>query len=491
MKIVFLRLASWLGFGARHPENVMAPLHLGYSAAVARRRGHWTRIIDTELGGFTPRSAAAAVLREQPDLLVVDSVTSTATALDDVIREVRANLRGIRCVAVGQHATALPESLAGRGLDAAVLGECDLAVADLADAFQMGREPTETPGLVLYARCGDGPGTETRKPKPILDLDSLPFPCHEEFIRPGYWVMDPVGIPSRLRWGFILSSRGCPHGCAYCSPTLRNSYYSVFRHRSTQNVIQEIRLLQRLGVNVIHFKDDTFTYHRERVVDLCEAMLAARLDMPFTVQTRCDEVDEPLMRLMAKAGLRCVGFGVESASPRLLRSLRKGHDVAACERAFEAAKAAGVKTVAYFMLGIPTETREEMEGTLDLCRRLQPDLIQVAFYTPYPGSRAWRDLATAGRDDTTAKAGDPAGRHHYNTVWNFSAVGDAELKAFQKRFYLEYMLSPVVFARYLAAKGLRCQIFNLDRELRFFARSARFLAAGWLAPRNRSVRSVP
>jgi radical SAM superfamily enzyme YgiQ (UPF0313 family) len=299
---------------------------------------------------------------------------------------------------------------------------------------------------------------------PIEPLDSLPFPAHELITGP-YRTHYPVRSRRRLRFGFVESGRGCPHACLFCSQTLRNTYGDRVRLREPGAVALEVgHLADRLGVNAVVFQDDTFCLDHGFAHALCDELVARGLAerVAWVVQTRVDAVDEDLLGHMRAAGCTTVCFGVESASQRVLDALRKGVTVDQTREAFRAARAAGLLTVGYFMLGCPGETREEAESTLALCHELEPDFVQVAFFTAYPGSPAWAE----GHGD------QPFERYtHYNAVVrNASAMDEAELGALHRRFYRSYLSSPRFIARY-AANRLPVALANW-REEAALARSA-------------------
>ena len=265
----------------------------------------------------------------------------------------------------------------------------------------------------------------------------------------------------------MLGSRGCPFPCSYCSGTLRNSYGRAARLRSPASVAHEVRWLGSLGFTVLHFKDDVFSLDRDHTLALCDALAGLDRKLPFTVQTRVDCVDPELLRAMRRAGCTTVSFGVESGSPAVLERLAKHATLEQTRAAFRDARTAGLLRVGFFLLGSPGETADDIEATLALAKELDPDILQVAFLTPYPGSTLWDELPEAGRPPWETLS-------HYNRAWNPSAVSDELLRSFQRRFYREIVLRPRFLARY-AWNRRRELIWNLDRETVFAKEALRFL----------------
>jgi len=163
-----------------------------------------------------------------------------------------------------------------------------------------------------------------------------------------------------------------------------------------------------------------------------------------------------------------VSYGIESGSPRILEVLRKKETVEDAINAARATRAAGLFMVNFYLLGNPTETMADMELTLSLAKQLDPDLLQVGFFTPYPGSPYYEEVFRS--QDTLS----PDSFSHYNRVINLSDVPKDELMSFQKRFYREVIFRPGFAARFVKNR-LRGIVANREHELRFFNLSARFL----------------
>lgn len=460
--VVFIRVPSWLGRQAAHPENVMAQLDIGYAIAMLARHGVVARMLDLEAEPLSHDQVQRRLARWKPRVLVIHAITPAVPHGLEIARRARANLPSLeQIVAVGQHATVLPDTLLGADspVDVCIRGEYEEKVVEVVRE----RDPDPT-GLAWRTEAGPAVDPTVLE---VADLDALPMPAHNLFMRPQYKVFHPTGLIRRWRWGFLMASRGCPYACIYCSPTLRNSYGTQYRTRSTARVVEEMEHLRSLGATLIHFRDDIFSLDRARVVELCDELVRRRFDVRWTVQTRPDRVDRDLLARMRRAGCATVSFGVESGSPRILSALQKGSTVEQVRSAFADARAAGLFTVGFFMIGNPDETEDEIQQTHALLMEVRPDIIQVAFFTPYPGSPVF-ERALLDRHS-------PDQFSHYNFPINPSRVPDARLRAWQKKFYLDFILRSGFIGRY-ARHQIVPNLVNAEKFADFFRLGARALA---------------
>ncbi|MFH1469002.1 MAG: cobalamin-dependent protein [Pseudomonadota bacterium] len=279
VEVLLIRLASWLGVRAAHPENVMAPLALGQAWALLQAAGIEADLIDTELGGWDRARLVEALSARSPRLVVLAGISPSVPLMVELAGALRARLPRAFLLAVGQHATAEPADLLGPGgFDACATGEAEETILDLARA-QADGELAAIPGLVLAAHHGATPIRGQERPL-RSDLDALPWSWHPSFLDRRYRVYFPVDVPGRLRWGFVLASRGCPHGCIYCSGTLRNSYGRAYRHRSPESVTAVVGALAARGVTVLHFQDDVFSEDRAHTLALVRPSPAANARCP-------------------------------------------------------------------------------------------------------------------------------------------------------------------------------------------------------------------
>jgi radical SAM superfamily enzyme YgiQ (UPF0313 family) len=202
------------------------------------------------------------------------------------------------------------------------------------------------------------------------------------------------------------------------------------------------------GVNICSFQDDSFSANRKLVKDLCEELIARHAPMPWMARVRVDELNYNTLVLMRKAGCVMLGIGVESGSERIISLMRKTRHpegwIDRCRQIFQWTRELGIGTNAYYVIGNPTETRQEIEQTIQLALDLNSDSIQVHFYTPYPGSAAWETYKDQLTED------DAAHMFHYaKPILQVADVSPEKLVKLSSQFYRRYLFRPAFALKHL------------------------------------------
>jgi len=378
------------------------PLGLGYLGAVLERAGHQVQVYDAVV---ETEPLGQVLDRGKFDLVGVTAVTPLIYEAWEVAAQ--AKERGAVTVLGGPHPTLLPdESLERPEVDIVVRGEGEETIVELVQALEEGTDLEGVLGISFKQ------GKIVHKPSRPLseDLDSLPFPAHHLFKIERYTNLQPItdGLDPNARAYTIITSRGCPYGCIFCSKAITGR---TWRPRSPENVVAEWRwLVEDLGATEIGITDDVMTLDARRAKKICRLLIQEGLNhIPWiTIHgIRVNNIDEELLHLMKEAGCKRVGFGVESGSQRVLDYMKKGQTIEEVRRAFHWSKKAGLETMGFFIFGMPTETEETMEATIRLALELDPHLANFMIAAPYPGtelyeiilhegnlfSRDWRDFA--------------------------------------------------------------------------------------------------
>lgn len=373
------------------------PMFLSYAAGSAEAEGHEIQLIDSPAMDLDLDATIQGIKPFSPELFVLS--TSTPSILNDlkVVRRLKEEFQ-VPVVIMGTHASAEPlESLELEpALDYCIIGEADRTVCKLA-ALLEGKiqSPNEIAGLAF--RKEDGSTDFQPEGPKIENLDSLPwvskvyrkhlYSCYKRYFYGAN--LNPLIV--------ILSGRGCPNRCSYCViPQTINGH--VFRKRSPKDVVDELEyILENFeDLGEVFFEDDTFTADPKHVRAICELILERGLKITWSCNARAD-VPLDLLQLMKKAGGRemCVGF--ESASPEVLKNIRKG--VKNTDKAIEFvknARKANLLVHGCFMVGNPGDTRETLRMTLDYAKKLSPNTAQFYPIMAYPGTEAYREALESG-----------------------------------------------------------------------------------------------
>ncbi|MFN8625157.1 MAG: radical SAM protein [Candidatus Binatia bacterium] len=267
----------------------------------------------------------------------------------------------------------------------------------------------------------------------IRSLDDLPTPLHRLLPLDRYRTPMISGP-----YTFIVTSRGCPAGCKYCIKHV--SYQYSVRLRSPEKLVEEMRLLEGLGIHHIHMYADLFTVSREQVVDLCRLLIREGLKVTWTCNSRVDYVDEEMLRLMGRAGCMLIAWGIESGNERILKRAHKGYAMEQADTALRGAHAVGIKNWGYFIIGLPGETVETIQETIATAKRLPLDIALFHLAAPYPGTPFFFEAMENGwfRPGTRWEEVDMDAV----TVLDYPNLKAEELAYWQRRAFREWALRP-------------------------------------------------
>lgn len=320
-----------------------------------------------------------------PDIVGITIVlTATYKVVENIARIVKDLNPNIKVGVGGPHATLVPdETLRCNYLDYLVRGEGEYTFLELI----RGRDIETIDGL-SYKDEKDNI-VHNKERKVIENLDELPFPdINLQLIE----IKDP-----NEGFGVIATSRGCPLKCIFCSsPRL---WGGRVRFRSVDNVIEEIKQRHyQYGVTNFYFSDDNINLNKRYAKELCRRLIDEGLNIEFSCEAKIGLFDGELVELMRKAGCKRIKLGMESGSNRILKLMEKGITVEQTRETVSLIKEAGIEYTLYALIGMPTETRQEMRQTLELTKELEPKYVSLSIATPHVGTKLYDMMIEAGRE---------------------------------------------------------------------------------------------
>jgi radical SAM superfamily enzyme YgiQ (UPF0313 family) len=374
------------------------PLGMAYLAAVAERQGHQVRVHD---GDAEDTPLEVAVGEFAPELAgITANTTQIMAAWRDA--ELVKSISTVPVVLGGPHPTSLPEESAAKPfVDVVVRGEGEatwLSILDAATPALAYESLGQIEGITYQDGDGEVISTADRAPIAAEALDELPFPAWHLFEMERYTNLQPtvdqVDGPSLP----ILTSRGCPYRCSYCSQIGPRRW----RARSADSVVDEWRwLVREQGAAEIGVLDDSFNIDRQRVLEICQRLVEEGLDTAPWIMIngiRANLADEEVLGAMKRAGCLRAAFGVESGNQAILDSVVDKHlTLEQVRAAFKAARAVGLETIGFFIVGLPGETEATMEDTIRFACELDPVVANFSIATPFPGTQMYETVKEQGR----------------------------------------------------------------------------------------------
>lgn len=276
--------------------------------------------------------------------------------------------------------------------------------------------------------------------RPFIPVDELPIPLHH--LLPFDHYRAPL---VKGPYTFIVTGRGCQAGCKFCIKHV--SYQYSVRLRSPEKLIEELTILSKLGVHHVQMYADLFTANRDHVMEICKRLQEAKLNLTWTCNSRVDYVDKEMLQEMAKAGCMLIAWGIESASETVLKRAHKGYRLEQAGQALTWAKEAGIMRWGYFIIGLPGETVESIQQTIQLAKKLPLDIALFHVAAPYPGTPFFFEVIENGwfRPGTIWEEVDM----DQGTVLDYPDLKAEDLLYWQRRAFREWALRPGPMLTYL------------------------------------------
>jgi hopanoid biosynthesis associated radical SAM protein HpnJ len=440
MKTLFLNPPSFEGYdggassrwpATREIESYWYPVWLAYPAGLLEG----SRLLDASPHKVSP----AETIRIACDYDFVVLFTSTAGFQSDLrlAKEMKAARRDLKIAFVGPHVQVRPDEClnASGDIDFIVRGEFDYAVVE----FASGKAPAEIAGA-SYRRNG----TIVHNPsRPLLhsqELDALPF-ATEVYKRD--LTIEKYNVPFLLHpYLAFYTSRGCPALCTFClwPQTLSGHQWRV---RSSDNVAREVRQALTLfpQAKEFFFDDDTFNIRKDRVLELCERFKPLKFRWSCTARVHSDY---ETLKAMADAGARLLIVGFESGDDQILKNIKKGATVEMARTFARNCKKVGIRVHGDFIVGLPGETKETIERTIDFAKELDSETIQVSIAHAYPGTELHEQLSRKQIPLVGAMTDDHG---HQLPHIAYPQLSAQEMMGAVNRFYDEYYFRPRVVWR--------------------------------------------
>jgi len=381
MKIL---LAYQSGLPHRNDSYInILPTGLCYLHACLLEAGYNSLLAN--FSAWTPSKIIHELQRFKPDIIGISQWTHNRHHSVELAILCRTILPDSIIIMGGGHATFCYEDILtdNSPVDIVVRGEAEITLLELAAAMHLKSMWQHIPGIAFRAQ---GKIVVTQPRESIDNLDSLPIPAR--------YLDISVGIEVELQSEFIVTTRGCPSTCFFCSSP--DFWGKKVRFRSPGTIVEEILFIrQKYGLIYFSIRDDTFTADRKRVLEFCTLLQKQDANILWNCQSRVTSIDEELLIQMKRAGCECIQLGVESGSPRILRQLGKNILPPQIEKACSQIREVGINLSVYLISDVPGETHDDIQKTVQLVRHIHPDDGYVSPLAYYPGTQLFKEAVAS------------------------------------------------------------------------------------------------
>jgi anaerobic magnesium-protoporphyrin IX monomethyl ester cyclase len=450
-------------FGIRVSQDTrtfLPPLEFAYAAAVLEKRGQSCRIIDAPALGLDVAGVLEETTKEKPELIVANTTPISLKNDLAICNAIKERLSETLVCLTGAFVSILPEiALKESKVDIIIRNEIEYTVPDLLKALK-DKRLKDVKGITYK----ENDAILKTPDRPLIkNLDELPFPAFHLLPMDRYchdWFSE-----KDKPFTTMLTSRGCSYGCIYCPYPV--GYGDRWRGRSAQNVLSEISLLvDKFQIRSIVFRDQVFTFDMKRTEELCRGIIEKGIHIKWRCETRVDRLSKSLMTVMKEAGCEGIHMGVESGNPQVLARIGKpGVDVDRTKKIFADAESLGIETGAFFIIGLPGETKRSIWESYELAMELNPDIVSVAAITPYPGTELYKIAEEKGwiltKDwtnytgfDVTMRTDELSEEDIRQAIWYFNLSvrnrsKKVENEIFSQKGFRKAFLSPVKAAKWV------------------------------------------
>ncbi len=366
------------------------PLGLASVAASAQEAGYSTKIIDCNIESPSVDDFEAFFMTnyankyEDIKFIGLTSMTCNIKKAYKIAQLCKKYYPQATIVFGGVHATFVSDEVINKPfVDMVIAGEGELTMLDIL----AGKNPKEIKGLI-YKETDVNSGRRVIINQPrerILDLDKLPMTAYD--LLPVSKYRPAKGSYKRLPAMAMMTSRGCPGLCTFCSKTL--GMRLVFT--SAKKIFNEITyLIEKYGIKEILFYDDTFTVNKKNVIELCDLLIEHKTDITWTCFARVDFIDQEMLHKMKKAGCHQIMYGVENIDESVLKNINKKINLQQVFDAVKWTKEAKIECRLAFMVGNPGDSEEIVKKNIKFINKLNPDLLIVNITTPFPGTEMFK-----------------------------------------------------------------------------------------------------
>ncbi|EKD25726.1 MAG: radical SAM protein [uncultured bacterium] len=405
-------------------RNVRPPFILKYLDAILKNNNINCDLADGAIISLTTLNNL--ILSKKYDLIIAHYYFQDHFFLLDFFKSVKISSK-CEIIVFGKYATKNPNFLieSNPNIDGVIPGEPETIIIPLIHHFIKFRT-LKNSNMIISSETNPIP------PHKMENLNELPFPIYSPLEYKKYSFYNPLPIKKHVHWGHILTSRGCPNFCNFCTSEIAEKIIPQYRTRDISNILSEILIHYKNGVNMLNIADDLFTNYNNQHISFSNELINNKLQLYWSCHAHIDFINPQYLKIMKKSGCILLRFGIETFNQNLLTKLNKTKNpanwVKNTSEVFLECKKLGIKTIALFIIGLPEQTESDIYEDISIIKKLNPDFIQTHIFTPYPDTALY-DKYKLNLDVSSF----PSSSHYEKYNNSISTISELTLKQLQKK----------------------------------------------------------
>ncbi len=417
------------------------PLGLTHLAAMTLESGYRTEIIDATVLGLSDDELIKLIVKGKYKYVGITGSTIAFDAMSLLAADIKKADKEIIVIVGGAHFTAVPlESMTRcKNFDIGVIGEADYSIVELLNCLETNGDLHKIVGIVFRE---NGKLVDTGRRPPIRHLDTLPKPAWHLLPDFAMYYRPPLHTVKKIPAALLVASRGCPGQCIFCDRSVFGNCLRAYSADVTFEYIKE--LYYKYGIREVQIRDDNYLAFPNRLRELCQLIIAEKIDLVWTCAGRVDMVNPEILALMKKSGCWQIWYGIESGSQKILNIIKKKTTIEQITKAVVMTKEMGINPCGFFIIGSPTETAETIRQTIDFALKLPLDDAHFSYMTPFPGSELYDVASQYGTFDNNWKK-----LHGWFPMFVANGLTIEELEHFSKTAFRRFYFRPRIIMAYL------------------------------------------
>lgn len=412
---------------------VEPPLGILYIASFLESKEFSCEIIDANAMSSEDSEIIKKVIKMHPLLVGISTNAFSYNTALKYAKLIRKNISNVVIVLGGPQPTSAPElCLENKEIDGVICGEGELVMYEILENLKRIKHPFKDVKGTVYkenAKIIRNPFASR-----ITDLNTLPFPAYHLLPSLKYY----RSYVRKEPFMGIITSRGCSYQCTFCS---KDVFGNKVIFRSPDNILSELEfLIKNMHIRQIDILDDNFSLDKNRCKEICELIINKSLKVLINLQSgvRADNVDKELIQLFKRAGVFKIAFGVESGDEDILKEIKKNINLKTILKANQWAREAGMITIGYFMIGLPYDTPESLQKTINFSKKMNPHIANFMMTMPFYGTPLYRLIEEKGKFLIDAKHGVFSGFYGRKAYFEFGNLKRETIEYFYSKAYRDF-----------------------------------------------------